>query len=623
MLELAWLVPVLPLAAMVVVALFTLRQPRLSGIIIILSIFGSFLLSLSFLPRVLAGETLDRTVAWFLAGGAQLNVGWSVDPLAAVMLVIVTTVSLLVQIYSQGYMSGDSGYSRYYAFMGLFTASMLGLVLANNFLVLYMTWELVGLCSYLLIGHWYQRPAAAAAAKKAFIVTRLGDFGFLVGILIFYNRTGTFAFGGIEEAVKTGVIGGGLLTVAMVLVFSGAVGKSAQFPLHVWLPDAMEGPTPVSALIHAATMVAAGVYLVARTFHLFAAAPDAAQVVAGIGAFTAFLAATMGVVMFDFKRVLAYSTISQLGYMMLGLGVGAFGAGVFHLFTHAFFKALLFLSAGSVIHMVETQDIREVGGLGGKMRITATTFLVGALALAGFPGFSGFWSKDEILTATWAEGQTVLFWLALFTAALTAFYIFRVWFSLFLGPLRFPVHSSGHGGHEEPRESPPVMTIPLILLAVPAALAGHLGAPLTENWFGRFLEGAEAHAEVNLVVMGASTAAALAGIGLAWLMYGSRQLSSERVTRLFGPLYPFILDKYKLDWLYEEVISRRIIVGGIGAASNWFDVQIIDGIVNGFGRGIALIGDGLRRAQTGVLQNYGLAVFAGVVAIALISVITR
>ena len=339
------------------------------------------------------------------------------------MLLAVTVVSLLVQIYSQGYMAGDSGYGRYFAFMSLFTASMLGLVIASNFFQLFVFWELVGLCSYLLIGFWYHKPEAAAAAKKAFLITRIGDFGFLIAILILFNQTGTFDFHEIEQAAKAGVLAVGLLTLVMVLVFSGAVGKSAQFPLHVWLPDAMEGPTPVSALIHAATMVAAGVYLVARLFELFSAAPDAMLVVASIGAFTALFAASHALVARDIKRVLAYSTVSQLGYMMLGLGVGAFSAGTLHLLNHAAFKALLFLAAGSVIHSAGEQDLFKLGRLAGKMKVTAITFLIGGLALAGVPPLSGFWSKDEILTATLQSGHWLLFLVAMLTTALTAFYI--------------------------------------------------------------------------------------------------------------------------------------------------------------------------------------------------------
>ena len=623
-----WLIPLLPLLSFLVIVALTLPRPKLSGYLTIAAIAGSFALSWVALFTVVgagggpegSGARLVTTLPWLSVGSLHAEIGLLLDPLTAVMLIIVTTVSLLVQIYSQGYMADDPGYSRYYAFMALFTTSMLGLVLANNFLQLYIFWELVGLCSYLLIGFWYRKPEAAAAAKKAFITTRLGDLGFLIGILVLYTQTGTFDFGGIEKAVGAGVIGGAALTIAMVLVFAGAVGKSAQFPLHVWLPDAMEGPTPVSALIHAATMVAAGVYLVARAFPLFSAAPDSLVVVAYIGGFTALFAASMGLVMRDIKRVLAYSTISQLGYMMLGLGAGAQAAGVFHLFNHAFFKAMLFLAAGAVIHASGEQDLFKLGGLGARMKVTAAAFIVGGLSLAGFPFLSGFWSKDEILTATFhAEhlpGNYLLYSMALFTAFLTAFYIFRACFLAFFGSNRGETARLSDDGHGEVHFHKPgaVMTVPLIVLMVPAVLSGFLGSPLLGNPFGAFVGGGEAHSEVDWLVMGSSSLLGLAGIGLAWAVYGARIWSAERIATAFGPVYGFLYNKYGLDDLYGFIVGRGVI--GLSDLFAWFDRVIVDGAVNGVGSLTAGFGRALSRTETGRLSNYGLAVFSGVVVIA-------
>src|SRR5581483_320879 len=415
MAEVAWAIPLCPLVAFVIISLGARRSPGFSAALSIVAVAVSLVLAVGVIADVLAGGHVEQSRVWIpapaiagpivplnaaaLQSGAApqpFSIGFQVDALTAVMLLVVTSISFVVQIYSLGYMRGDSGFARYYAFLSLFSMSMLGLVLANNFLALFVFWELVGLCSYLLIGHWHERPAAAEAAKKAFIVTRAGDVGLLLGVLFLYWHAGTFAFGDIAQMAADGRIPAGALTVGILLVFCGAVGKSAQFPLHVWLPDAMEGPTPVSALIHAATMVAAGVYLMARTFPILEHSSTAMAVVATIGGFTAFFAATMGLVSTDIKRVLAYSTVSQLGYMMLAIGIGAMSAGVFHLFNHAFFKALLFLCAGSVIHLVETNEMFEMGGLGRRLPLTTITMTIAALSLAGLPPLSGFWSKDEI-----------------------------------------------------------------------------------------------------------------------------------------------------------------------------------------------------------------------------------
>ena len=435
-----FLIPALPLVAFLLIAVLASRpeDERVAPGIIITALLGSLALSVAALLRIASDGPFQLTISWLSVGALSFDLGITVDYLAAIMLIVVCTVSLLVQIYSIGYMKDERGYGRYFAYMSLFSGSMLGLVISNNLAQTYIFWELVGICSYLLIGFWYRKPAAAAAAKKAFVVTRFGDLGFLAGILVISALPGSsFNFSTLAGYVSGHHIAAGTLTLISLLIFSGAVGKSAQFPLHIWLPDAMEGPTPVSALIHAATMVAAGVYLVARCYFLFT--PTSLLVVAIIGAITLFFAATMGVAENDIKRVLAYSTISQLGYMMLALGVGGYVAGVFHLITHAFFKALLFLAAGSVIHAVHTNDMWQMGGLYKRMRITALTCLAGSLALAGVFPFSGFWSKDEILVAAWSSrlpGHMVFFAVAVVAAFLTAFYVFRLWFLTFGGAPR-------------------------------------------------------------------------------------------------------------------------------------------------------------------------------------------
>ena len=645
--NLLWLIPLLPLLSFLVVVFGLIagparqRDPRLAGYVVIAGISGSFFLAILAFLTSLEGVRLDSRLSWFRLGSTHFELGVLLDPLTAVMLLVVTVVSLLVQVYSQGYMHADPGYRRYFAFMALFTFSMLGLVLADNFLQLYVFWELVGLCSYLLIGFWYQRPAAAAAAKKAFITTRLGDLGLLIGILLLFSHTGSFAFDAVEQAVESGALGGELLTVTMLLVFAGAVGKSAQFPLHVWLPDAMEGPTPVSALIHAATMVAAGVYLVARAFPLFAASQTALLVVAGLGAFTALFAASHALVARDVKRVLAYSTISQLGYMMLGLGLGAYAAGVFHLFNHAFFKALLFLAAGSVIHATEEQDLLRLGGLLRRMPWTALTFLVGALALAGIFPFSGFWSKDEILAAARASPYPVLFWLAFATTILTAFYVCRAWLLTFWDrreaeqgtPGRweqgvsgsYPVHPAGPSHPARParipHESPAVMAVPLVLLAIASALSGLLGSPISGQAFATFLAGEESHhVPPDYPVIFGSTLLALVGFLLAWALYGQRWLSAERLTATLRPAHTLLVNRYWLDHLYDWLVGRAFVA--LSLALDWLDKRVIDGAVNGLAWVLNnALGWSLNRMQSGRAPNYALGVFAGVVVIALAALV--
>jgi len=642
----AWIILFLPLLSFIVIVFLVRPYPRLTGYVTITCIGTAFLLSSWLLVQVINAphHTLEiRPHPWLVIGSLTVEVGVTVDALTAGMLIVVTSVSLLVQIYSQGYMHGDPGYSRYFAFMSLFTASMLGLVLAENLLLIFVFWELVGLCSYLLIGFWFQRPSAAAAAKKAFIVTRFGDFGFMLAIIYVFSQQGTFNIAELHEMAIAGTLAGTTLTLLALGTFAGAMGKSAQFPLHVWLPDAMEGPTPVSALIHAATMVAAGVYLVGRLFPLFEHSVEAATTVAVIGGFTAIFAASMGLVMNDIKRVLAYSTVSQLGYMMLSLGVGGYVAGIFHLFNHAFFKALLFLGSGSVNHATGTFDMRYMGGLRKVMPITFWTFVIASLSLAGIFPFSGFWSKDEILAEA-LQKNIWLFLLGLGAAFMTAFYIFRAIFMTFGGEYRggaaaeaeaqggSEAHDSGHGnGHHALHESPLVMTLPLIVLAVPAVISGFANSPaflsflgIPSHWMADFLEAPKAihevlthHAtpEFNLGLAGLSTVVALSGILLAYAIYGARWISAESMGRLFGPLYTLVYRKYYFDELYEDVIVRGVVYRGVSGALALFDARVVDGAVNGVAW-LARSGGGvLRQIETGQLQAYGLVSFMGVLVI--------
>ena len=436
MIENAWIVPLFPLLSFLVLILFGRRFKESSFKIAIFLTLLSTIFSILVLFERFTAPTYKSEALWLAIGEVQLTVGFEVNQLNALMLVIVSLVSFLVHTYSAGYMKGDDRFSVYYAYLGLFTFAMLGLVLSPNLLQTYIFWELVGVGSFLLIGFYFYKEEAKQAAKKAFIMTRIGDVGLLIGMILLFWQVGSFEYDEIFQAVSDGVISQGMITLTAILIFIGAVGKSGQFPLHTWLPDAMEGPTPVSALIHAATMVAAGVYLVATVFPLFEASEAALMTVAIVGAITAIFAATIALVQTDIKRVLAYSTISQLGYMMLALGTAGYVAGVFHLTTHAFFKALLFLAAGSVIHAVHTQDIEKMGGLWKKLPKTGLLFLIGTMAISGVPLLSGFFSKDEILISTWNAGHPVLFTLAIITAFLTAFYMFRLFFMVFMGKSR-------------------------------------------------------------------------------------------------------------------------------------------------------------------------------------------
>ena len=632
-----WAIILLPLLAAGINGLFV--RPMLGGTnrvaaaSTIAAIGASFLLSLWALSEVLADHRLTfPTYEVLAAGNLSLRVGLLVDGLTAVMLIVVTSVSLLVQIYSLGYMGRDDGYVRYYTYMPLFTAAMLTLVLANNLILLYAGWELVGLASYLLIGFWYQRPAAAAAAKKAFIVTRFGDFFFLLSILgIFFlwpdGQPVTFVIDDpnaptdVLRLAGNAIVGASLILIALG-IFAGAAGKSAQFPLHVWLPDAMEGPTPVSALIHAATMVAAGVFLVARFLPFFQAdgAEAARTTVALIGVFTAVFAATMGLVMNDIKRVLAYSTISQLGYMVMALGIGAIGAAMFHLLTHAFFKALLFLGAGSVNHATGTFDMRETGGLRKAMPWTYATFLLGALSLSGIPPFSGFWSKDAILGHAWALGGTVpqiVFWGGAFTAFLTGAYVMRAVYLTFHGRYRGPAASQAHGsdGHGGPHESPLVMVAPLVLLALLAVVAWVANAPGV-HVVTDLLEPLGAEAEHLLAVpIAISVAAALAGVAVATALYRSGATEATTISARLGPLVRILRNKYYLDSLYEDLFVRRAMLQGLWRSLAWFDSEVVDRAVNTVGLVGRNVGRAVARAQSGQVQTYAAVFSLGIVAI--------
>ncbi|MDP2727679.1 MAG: NADH-quinone oxidoreductase subunit L [Dehalococcoidia bacterium] len=611
----------LPLVSLILITFFTRGIPKLSGYLTVTTIGLAFLLSVwTFLTMtgLAKGEHLSGTVNWVVIGDTTLHLGIFVDGLTSIMLLVVTSVSLLVQIYSTAYMHGDPGYSRFYAFMSLFTASMLGLILADNLLMIFIFWELVGVCSYLLIGFWFQKPEAASAAKKAFVVTRFGDLGFLMAILLLFSRTGTLDFQQLFEIVespeKAAVLGAGVLTWAAIGIFSGAVGKSAQFPLHVWLPDAMEGPTPVSALIHAATMVAAGVYLVARSFPLFEHAPQALFTVAVIGTITAFIAATMGLVMNDFKRVLAYSTISQLGFMMMGLGVCSVVAGIFHLFNHAFFKAMMFLCAGSANHATHTYDIRKMGGLARYMPITFSAMMIGSLSISGIFPFSGFWSKDEILTEALGNGYNVIYIFGLITAFMTAFYMFRLTFVAFLGDYRGGEQpegghaSSGHG-HATPHESPAAMAIPLIVLAIPSIFSGFANI---NGDFARFL-GEAGVVKVHWDVVFTSSTVAILGILTAYLSYVVKVVPVAAIARAFSPIHAFLLNKYAMDDLYNFIVEKVFM--GINQLLNLFDQYVVDGAVNGVAGLTTSFGGQVRRLESGRVQGYALVIFVGLVAI--------
>jgi NADH-quinone oxidoreductase subunit L len=564
---------------------------------------------------------------WVTSGDFQAAMGLLLDPLSAVMILVVTGVGLLIHIYSIGYMQGDEGFQRYFAYLNLFVFSMLLLVLGNNFLLMFLGWEGVGLCSYLLIGFWFTRQTAADAGKKAFIVNRVGDFGFTLGVFLIFVTFDSIQFSHVfSRATQQLVPGEAVATAIALLLFLGATGKSAQIPLYVWLPDAMEGPTPVSALIHAATMVTAGVYMVARCSVLYLLAPAAMAVVVAIGLMTALLAASLALVQTDIKRVLAYSTISQLGYMFVACGVGAFSAGIFHLVTHACFKALLFLGAGSVIHALnDEQDIRRMGGLKDYLPITYTTFLVASLAIAGVFPFAGFFSKDEILWAALTEGNFLVWLIAAIVAVMTSFYMFRLVFLVFHGSPR-----GGAGVSHHPHEAPSAMRVPLLILAGLSVVAGFIGIPIIEgaNLIRAYLEPVftryslpldALHDPIHrpgleLVMLLISLALAIGGILLALYMYLIDTTLPERLAAQFQRLYRMLIGKFYVDELYD-----RLIVEPVKRASDWLwtqvDVGIVDDTINWAGAFVRNDGAWLSRVQSGFVRNYALSIFLGAVVV--------
>jgi NADH-quinone oxidoreductase subunit L len=659
-----WAIIGLPLGAglLIVAGLrpWSPRAWRYSGLVAIAGIGGAFALSLWALDSAMNSDGIAGFAPhhWFTVGetatqpGFRMTVGVLLDPLSAIMLLIVSGVSTLVQVYSLGYMrkadDDEAGawadYPRYFAYMSLFTAAMLGLILAYNLIQLFVFWELVGLMSYLLIGFWYHRPAAAAAAKKAFIVTRIGDFGFLLALFwIFYNRDQFAALGvnpfEIPSLISDEVVpllSAGLVTWASLGVFAGAVGKSAQLPLNTWLPDAMEGPTPVSSLIHAATMVAAGVFLVARLFPLFEASSSVLNTVAMIGAVTALAAAAMALVTNDIKRVLAFSTVSQLGYMFLALGVGAPGVAIFHLFNHAFFKCLLFLGAGSVHHSVHTFDMRYMGGLRRWMPVTYVTMIIAGLSLAGIFPMAGFWSKDEVLAFAWqverdAPGHEafaqVVFWIGLIAAGLTGFYIFRLIFMTFHGEFRGGIDSvpmeeripdeAHHQVHRH--ESPWTMAAPMVVLAVFAIFSGIVAnsfwelGPVPVHWFSHLLH--EEAPEFNRGIAIVSSAAAVAGILGAVLVYGTRTISIANMPAPAPFMHRLLEQRFYMDYLYETIIVKRVLYRGVFQFSDWFDRRVVDGVADLIGLVGRNGGRVVAQLQNGQVQAYGVGVTAGVIAL--------
>ncbi|MEH7110386.1 NADH-quinone oxidoreductase subunit L [Bacillus sp. JJ1764] len=617
MMENAWLIPLFPLLSFVILLFIGKRLKEASAYVGILLTLASLVFSILVLIERFSEPTFLKQFNWLTIGDLHLTAGFEVNQLNALMLFIVSLVSCLVHTYSKGYMHGDERFPVFYAYLGLFTFAMLGLVLSPNLLQTYIFWELVGVGSFLLIGFYFYKEEAKAAAKKAFIMTRIGDVGLLIGMILLFWQTKSFEYREIFHAVEGGAVSQTMITLTAILIFIGAVGKSGQFPLHTWLPDAMEGPTPVSALIHAATMVAAGVYLVAALFPLFLASKTALLTIAVIGAFTAIFAASIGLVQTDIKRVLAYSTVSQLGYMMLALGSAGYVAGVFHLMTHAFFKALLFLAAGSVIHAVHTQNIEEMGGLWKKLKLTGPLFLIGTLAISGVPLLSGFFSKDEILVAAWEGGHPILFLLALIAAFFTAFYMFRLFFMVFTGEARSDMKNV--------HESPTNMTLPMIILGVLAVIAGYVNTP----WFGSFLgdwlvDGNEAlghgHIEGPAWIMIAATVVSLLGIYLAWLIYGKRSISRNWLSGQGDMLHTILYNKYYIDEFYQMTVVA--ITTAISYFCKFIDVFLVEGIVKGvvgFVQGLGTMGS---KMQTGQVQTYGAVAFIGLALLAVIFALT-
>jgi NADH-quinone oxidoreductase subunit L len=654
-----------------------------SGGLASLVMLASFVISVMSVMQIAGRPVEERAIqevfyTWIASGDLKVDVALRVDTLSAVMILVVTGIGSLIHIYSTAYMHDetDSEFARYFSYLNLFAAFMLVLVLGANFPLMFVGWEGVGLCSYLLIGFWFKKKSANDAGKKAFIVNRIGDFAFLLGMFALFAKFGTLDFQEIASAVARlpPEATFGILSVTTLLLFIGATGKSAQIPLYVWLPDAMEGPTPVSALIHAATMVTAGVYMIGRNAVLFEHAPQTMMIVAVIGVATALMAGTIGLVQNDIKRVLAYSTVSQLGYMFLAMGVGAFGAGIFHLYTHAFFKALLFLGSGAVIHALHgEQDIRNMGGLRKELPITFWTFVIGAVAIAGIPPLAGFFSKDEILFQTYVEGHQILWVVGMITALLTATYMFRLVFLTFWGerrhdaPALAPAHpeeeepaaashghatasshqhatapSHGHGSGSHLHDAPPAMALALIVLAIGSVAAGWIGIPHAlgggnrlEAWLepafsaprvaGAGAEGATPAAEgeaatashdaLERILMGVSSVGAAAGIWFAYFVWVKRRSIAENAARELAPIYRLLLNKYYVDEIYDAALVQPIKVASQEGLWRGFDVKIIDGAVNGAATIVNSSATLLRRLQTGSVRTYAGSVFVGVVAI--------
>ncbi len=626
------LIPLLPLAGFVLLGLFGKKYTgKYSGIIGTVLLLASTLIALytayEYFSHSQDGRYSNIIAAkytWLqFAPGVSIDMGLYLDPISMMMIVVVTLVSLMVHIYSLGYMKGEERFSTYYAYLGLFTFSMLGLVLSSNIFQIYIFWELVGVSSFLLIGFYYDKPSAVAASKKAFIVTRFADLGFLIGILVLSYASGTLDFNTmiatltspessqLKTAAASSFLGMSVITWGGLLVFMGGAGKSAMFPLHIWLPDAMEGPTPVSALIHAATMVVAGVYLVARLFPIFAiTTPILLEMIGWVGAVSAVIAAIIACTQTDIKRVLAYSTMSQIGFMMFALGVSGYGgeaglgytASMFHLFTHAMFKALLFLGAGAVIHYVHSNEMKDMGGLRKAMPVTHITFLIACLAIAGVPMLSGFFSKEEILLAAYHHNPAI-YWIALLTSGLTAFYMFRLYFTIFWNK---PYHA--HGEHHG--EAPASMKFPLILLAVGAALAGYIP-------FGKYVssngEPLASHFELSFSILPVSLG--LVGIAIAWIMYRKQSGLPEKVSSGLGGLYKAAYRKFYIDEIYL-FITKKVLFNLVGRPAAWFDRNVVDGLVNFTGNTTQMVSERIKKLQSGKVQQYAMYFLLAAVIIA-------
>ncbi len=643
MVDYVWLIPLFPAIGFMINGLFGrhLGKKVVSWVgpsVIGLSFLTSILIFFELIGRPPTQRLFEKVIFdWVVSGSFQTVIGYQIDPLSILMALVVSGVSFFIHIYSVGYMHDDPGYTRYFTYLNLFVFMMLNLILANNFLLMFVGWEGVGLCSYLLIGFWYEKDSAANAGKKAFVVNRVGDFGFILGIFLLFINFGTLDF--TEVFANASKLDTATMTTITILLFVGACGKSAQIPIYVWLPDAMEGPTPVSSLIHAATMVTAGVYMVARCNVLYSMAPIGMAIVAIVGVATAIFTASIGFCQNDIKKVLAYSTISQLGYMFLGVGVGAFSAGIFHLMTHAFFKGLLFLGAGSVMHALSGElDMRKMGALRKKIPYTFWTFFIATLAIAGIPGLSGFFSKDEILWQAFSSshGHFLLWLVAAIAAGMTAFYMFRALFMTFFGQSRVDEHAAHHL-----HESPKIMTVPLMVLAVLSVIGGYIGVPHVlggANHIHEFLapvlgggaEPAKAHAGISvlsqawassgeggghsatleLIMMVVSVVIALIGIGIAYLFYVKNPAIPKMLAEKWKGLYQLIFNKYYVDELYEILFINSLKNLGTGLWKG-FDDFVIDGTINGTAYLIGVLSGAMSKVQTGVVQNYAFSMIIG------------